>query len=58
MIRKLTYEKPQSEAVRLPAPTLLVGSFTDEPGVWEEVMIEPESFDDFVFTPDGLEGLL
>ena len=58
MIHKLTYEKPQSEVVRLQAPMLLLDvsgkggneNFGGEkPGTWSD--------DDLLFNPGGFPGL-
>ena len=52
MIHKLTYEKPQSEVVRLLGPTVLqAGSgFTKENGDWDDGMMifKPGSFEDLL----------
>ena len=52
MIHKLTYEKPQSEIVRLQAPMLLTGGskFVEKDGEWE-----PEGM---IFRPGSFEDLL
>ena len=58
MIHKLTYEKPQSEIVRLQAPMLLNGSNgggsnqgfdTPKTGTWSD--------DDLLLNPGGFPGL-
>ena len=51
MKKKLFYEKPQSEEVRLPAPIVLqTGSgFNHKNGEWDE---------DLIFTPGSIEELL
>ena len=50
-MKKTIYEKPQSQAIRLPAPILLqAGSgFRDKDGDWDDIMM---------FNPGSIEDLL
>ena len=61
MIRKLTYEKPQSDIVRLPSPMLLQSGsgFSVQSGLWDnELLLAPEEFGAEVILPDSIEALL
>ena len=51
IMKKTIYEKPQSQAIRLPAPNLLqAGSgFRDKDGDWDDIMM---------FNPGSIEDLL